>query len=305
MTLNELKYLVTLASEKHFGRAAERCHVSQPTLSIAIKKLEQELGVDLFERTRSSINLTPIGEQVAQQAQVVLTQAGVIKQMALNGQDELASPLKVGAILTVGPYLFPHCIPTLQQVAPRMALHIEENYTANLRVQLRNGDLDAAIIALPFTEPDVIVEPLYDESFVVLLPAGHVLCQEKAIDPSQLKGEQILFLGEGHCFRDQVLAVDPAINDSFEQRKNALVAGEGASIETLRHMVASGLGVTILPASAAGSGYYQEGVLECRPFKTPEPKRTVAIAYRASFTRPKAVDILKRAISQCPLNLNI
>ena len=302
MTLNELRYVVTLAEEQHFGRAAEKCFVSQPTLSIAIKKLEQELDVSLFERTRNQVCLTPVGEQVAQQARKVLSGALEIKQLATQGQDQLASPLKVGAILTVGPYLFPFCIPQLRAIAPKMPLVIEENYTAVLRKQLRDGALDVIIIALPFSEPDVIVEPLYDERFVVLLPADHPLTAKTEIAPGELANENILFLGDGHCFRDQVLAVDPVIQHSFEHRKEAMLGGEGSSIETLRHMVASGLGITILPASAADLSNYQAGMLEVRPFTAPDPTRTIALAYRASFTRREAVMALKQAALLCPLN---
>ena len=302
MTLNELRYVVTLADEQHFGRAAEKCFVSQPTLSIAVKKLEQELGVALFERTRNQVCLTPVGQQVANQARQVLNAALEIKQLAEQGQDQLATPLRVGAILTVGPYLFPYCIPQLRTLAPRMPLVIEENYTAVLRRQLKQGQLDVIIIAQPFSEPDVIVEPLYDERFVVLMPAGHPLSKFDEIDPKQLAEENILFLGDGHCFRDQVLEVDPVIAQSYERRKEAMVGGEGSSIETLRHMVASGLGVTILPASAADLSNYHSGILEIRPFTAPHPTRTIALAYRASFSRREAVMALKQAALLCPLS---
>ncbi len=304
MTLNELKYVVTLADEKHFGRAAEKCFVSQPTLSIAVKKFEKELAVSLFERTRNQVSLTPVGERIVQQARRVLSESSAIKEIASAGQSELTSPLRVGAILTVGPYLFPHCIPILLDFAPEMPLVIEENYTASLRKQLKNGEIDVAIVALPFSENDIIVEPLYDENFVVLLPVGHELLQQPELSASDLEGQQFLFLGEGHCFRDQVIAVDPIISQAFEQRHKSVVAGESASIETLKHMVVSGLGITVLPASAADLGFYQKGILETRPFKPPHPSRTIALVYRASYTRPQAIQMLKKAILQCPLTPN-
>lgn len=301
MTLNELRYIVTLAQEQHFGRAAEKCFVSQPTLSIAVKKLEDELGVALFERSRTKVVVTPVGQRIVEQAQKVLSEAALIKDFALSGQDELSLPLHVGAILTVGPYLFPHAIPQLRNIAPNMPLVIEENYTAKLRKQLRAGNVDAIIVALPFTEVDTIVEPLYDEEFVVLLPSSHPLCEQHEIVPQQLKSENILFLGEGHCFRDQVVAADPIFEQKLQESNEMLVGGEGSSIETMRHMVASGLGVTVLPSSAADVRHYQAGLLEVRPFKAPRPKRTIALAYRAGFTRPKAIQALKQAVLLCPM----
>src|SRR5690606_11953730 len=203
MTLTELRYIVTLAQEQHFGRAAERCFVSQPTLSIAVKKLEDELGIALFERTKSRVQPTPLGEQIVAQAHLVLEQTAAIKDLAEAGRDQLSSPLAVGAIYTIGPYLLPQFIPHLQQMAEKMPLYLEEGYTATLRKKLRNGELDVIIVALPFVESDVVTQPLYDEPFVVLLPQSHPLAKKDAIDPLDLNNEKLLLLGEGHCFRDQ------------------------------------------------------------------------------------------------------
>ena len=292
MTLTELRYVVTLARERHFGRAAERCHVSQPTLSVAVKKLEDELGIPLFERSKSSIRVTETGLRIIEQAQRVLDQVGLIKDMAQDGKNQLNSPLKVGAIYTIGPYLFPHLLPELRRAAPEMPLYIEENYTANLRQKLRQSELDAIIIALPFEEPEVVTLPLYDEPFVVLLPAGHPLAAK----------EQLLLLGPGHCFRDQVLESCPPLVEAVTHRANngspALVT-EGSSLETIRHMVASGLGITVLPLSAATAMQYHEDILAVRPFAPPVPFRTVALAWRVTFPRPKAIDVLSLAASQC------
>ncbi|MCW8125460.1 hydrogen peroxide-inducible genes activator [Microbulbifer halophilus] len=304
MTLNELRYIVTLAQEQHFGRAAERCFVSQPTLSIAVKKLEKELDVALFERSKTRVQATPLGEQIIAQAQLVLEQSAAIKDIASAGKDQLSSPLSVGAIFTIGPYLFPHFIPQLQRLAPDMPLYVEEGYTAVLRQRLRKGELDAIIIALPFTEPDVVTQPLYDEPFVVLMPADHPLAQQETIDPGQLSEDNVLLLGEGHCFRDQVLEACPQLQHSIEgESGNGKIrtAADGSSLETLRHMVASGLGITVLPLSAATASQYASGLLETRPFSSPAPQRTVALAWRASFPRHRAIDILRDAISQCHL----
>jgi LysR family hydrogen peroxide-inducible transcriptional activator len=302
MTLTELRYVVTLAREKHFGRAAERCHVSQPTLSVAVKKLEEELGIPLFERSKSSIRVTETGQRIIEQAQRVLDQVGQIRDMAQDGKNQLNSPLKVGAIYTIGPYLFPHLLPQLRRAAPEMPLYIEENYTASLRQKLRHSELDAIIIALPFEEPEVVTLPLYDEPFVVLLPAGHPLTKEDKLTPEQLAREQLLLLGPGHCFRDQVLESCPPLVEAVTRQsttdKPALVT-EGSSLETIRHMVASGLGITVLPLSAATAMQYNEDILAVRPFAAPVPYRTVALAWRVTFPRPKAIDMLSLAASQC------
>ncbi|SDW92299.1 hydrogen peroxide-inducible genes activator [Marinobacter mobilis] len=303
MTLTELRYVVTLAREKHFGRAAERCHVSQPTLSVAVKKLEDELGIPLFERSKSSIRVTETGLRIIEQAQRVLDQVGVIRDMAQDGKNQLNSPLKVGAIYTIGPYLFPHLLPELRRGAPDMPLFIEENYTANLRQKLRHSELDAIIVALPFEEPEVVTLPLYDEPFVVLLPAGHHLTEKEALSPEELAREQLLLLGPGHCFRDQVLESCPPLVETVTAKPahgdEPTLVTEGSSLETIRHMVASGLGITILPLSAATSMQYRPDILTIRPFVAPVPFRTVALAWRVTFPRPKAIDMLRLAASQC------
>ena len=300
MTLTELRYIVTLAQEQHFGRAASKCFVSQPTLSVGVKKLEDELGIGLFERTRNAVRVTPMGEMIVNQAQKVLEEASSIKQLAKSGQNQLSTPLRVGAIYTIGPYLFPHLVPQLSSLAPQMPLYIEENFTAVLRRKLRMGELDAIIIALPFNEPDVLTRPLYDEPFRVLLPGGHPWEQQKDIDPADLVKEELLLLGEGHCFRDQVLEACPTL----AAKKEAGADGSGieaTSLETIRHMVASGMGISVLPESALVDSHYAPNILSTRPFRSPAPSRTVALAWRASFPRPKAVDVLSEALRQCPI----
>ena len=300
MTLTELRYIVTLAQEQHFGHAAERCFVSQPTLSIAVKKLEEELGVSLFERSKSRVSATPLGEKIVAQANLVLEQSAAIKDIANEGKDQLSSPLSIGAIFTIGPYLLPSFIPELQKEVSKMPLYVEESYTGTLRTKLRKGELDVIIVALPFTEADVVTQPLYDEPFVVLMRKDHPLAQNDTIDPTALDSEEVLLLGEGHCFRDQVLETCPHLKASVEGHSGGVrTAAEGSSLETLRHMVASGLGITILPVSAAGISRYSEEVLVTRPFNDPAPSRTVALAWRASFPRFKAVDALRTAIRHC------
>ncbi|MBV1787770.1 LysR family transcriptional regulator [Marinobacterium sp. D7] len=295
MTLTELRYIVTLAQEQHFGHAAERCYVSQPTLSIAVKKLEEELGVALFERSKNAVRVTPVGEKVVRQAQMVLEQAEAIREMAKEGKDQLASPLRVGAIYTIGPYLFPRLIPQMQTLAPQMPLYIEENFTEVLRGKIRNGELDAVILALPFHEPDVLTRALYDEPFMMVLPKDHALAKESEIDANRINEERMLLLGEGHCFRDQVLEACPTLNQSFHDQHTIT---EGSSLETIRMMVASGLGTSVLPISAI-EGHPSRNLVATRPFKAPQPTRTVALAWRASFPRPQAIEALMQAILAC------
>ncbi|MFY9179456.1 MAG: hydrogen peroxide-inducible genes activator [Venatoribacter sp.] len=299
MTLTELKYIITLAQERHFGRAADKCHVSQPTLSVAIKKLETELDVVIFERSKSSVAVTPIGERIVAQAQRVIEEARAIKDIAQAGQNQLVSPLKVGAIFTIGPYLFPHLVPEVHQKAPNMPLYIEENYTGVLRKQLREGELDAIIVALPFTEPDVLTRPLYDENFVVVLPKEHRWIQQKSVRAEQLLEEDVLMLGEGHCFRDQVFAHCPALAQRHHTKLGSVL--EGSSLETLKHMVATGLGITILPQSAVSN--LDLNLVATMPFEAPAPYRTVALAWRASFPRGQAIDLLLGTASKCSIPL--
>ena len=290
MTLTELRYIIAVADEKHFGRAASKCFVSQPTLSIGVKRLEDELGVTLFERSKTGVHLTAVAEQLVDKARKILHEVESFKELSDHVKDPFLAPLRVGAIYTIGPYLFPALLPALKTAEPRMKLYIEESFTGTLRQMLKRGQLDAIIVALPFTEPDIEVHELYTEPFEVLLPSNHPWASESSIPPKQLHTEHVLLLGEGHCFRDQVIDACPALSRSAHERNN-LVA-EGSSLETLRHMVASGLGVTVLPASAAGLENYAPGYLATRPFSKPEPSRTVAVAWRRQFPRTEAIDLL-------------
>ncbi len=302
MTLTELRYIVAVYRERHFGRAAESCYVSQPTLSAAVKKLEQELGVDIFERSKQDISVTPVGEQVIQQAQRVLEEAEKLKLISQVGKDQLTGALRIGAIYTIGPYLLPHIIPELRKNAPNMPLVIEENFTARLREKLKAGQLDAIIIALPFDEPGVLTLPLYDEPFVAVLPASHPLTQKDSIRIKDLARENLLLLGEGHCFREQVLEACPECRDANISGDAFHQTIEGSSIETIRHMVVSGIGVTILPCTAAGTDKYARRLLQIKRLKNPEPKRCVALAWRTSFPRPKAIEVLRRSITNSALS---
>ena len=249
MTLTELRYIVAVARERHFGKAAKACHVSQPTLSVAIKKLEDELGVSIFERGSSDISLSPVGERVVQQAQQALEAADNVKQVALQGKNQLAGPLRVGAIYTIGPYLYPELIPILRKAAPEMPLVVEENYTTVLTEKLKQGELDVIIIALPYAEQGIVTQPLYKEPFVVLLPTSHPLTARKTISSKQLQDENVLLLGKGHCFRDHVLEACPACVPKPGLEGDLAHTIEGSSLETIRHMFLTGIGITVLPST--------------------------------------------------------
>lgn len=296
MTLTELRYIVTLAQEQHFGRAAEHCNVSQPTLSIAIKKLEDELGVALFERTRLGVNITPLGERIVHKARGILEQTADIKDIAETGRDQLKGPLALGTLFTVGPYLVPQFIPLLQELASQMPLYVEEGDTATLARKLRSGELDVIIVSLPFSEPDIVAQPLFDEHLVVLMPYNHRLAGNTAIRPEDLDVREVLLLAEGHDFREQVISALPALAPNSGNNRPAF---QGSTLESLRLMVASGLGVTVFPRSAAESSLYAPKLMVTRPFAEPVPKRTLAMAWRASFPRHKAIDTLRTAIHAC------
>jgi LysR family hydrogen peroxide-inducible transcriptional activator len=294
MTLTELKYIVSVAQEKHFGRAAVASFVSQPTLSVAVRKLEEELGVVIFERGRSRVDITDKGKKIVEQAQQILDDAENLKSFAKASQDPLNGILKVGSIFTIAPYLLPALIPDMKKQAPIMPLQLDEDFTANLRVKLRQGQLDAIIISLPFSEPECEIIDLYDEPFVALLPKEHELMQKKDLELSDLAIENLMLLGKGHCFRDQILTLCPECNTFLESESERMV--QGTSLETLRHMVASGLGVTILPASAVSDFKYESNLVCVRPFTGLIPKRRVSLVYRKRFGRVPAIELIAKTV---------
>lgn len=292
MTLTELRYLVNLDKERHFGRAAERSFVSQPTLSVAVKKLEDELGVILFERNRGEARPTPVGARIVAQARRVLAEARLIEDLAGEGRDELAGPLRLGAIYTVGPYLLPSLVPILRKNAPQMPLVIEENFTARLLEELRDNEIDVAIVALPVDLTGLSAWPVYDEDFVVLLPPDHAWAQEKQIPARKLAGEPLLLLGPGHCFREQVIQACPKC---VEPDDGVPRPQTGSSLETIRHMVLSGLGITVLPRASA-ENRSDDGALVAKPFVPPAPSRRIALVWRKSYPRAKAIAALREGI---------
>ena len=288
MTLTELKFIVAVAKERNFRRAAAKCFVTQPALSLAIKKLEDELNIVIFERSHADVNMTEIGEKIVAQSSKVLEEAAYIKQLAELGKNQLKGPLKLGLIHSIGPYLLPEIIPILRKTAPDMPLEVEENLTANLEAQLRNGVIDAAIIALPFEVPSLQYRALYEEEFDVVVPSSHHWADRKFIKPEELADEKVLLLNSGHCFSNQVTQACPELS-----RKGEVL--QGNSLETIRNMVASNLGITVLPCSATAQRY-DNPLIKVIPFASPAPTRRIAIAWRKSFMRLEAVEKIAEAI---------
>ena len=310
MTLTELKYIVAVAREKHFGKAAEACFVSQPTLSVAIKKLEDELEVKLFERSANEVTVTPLGEDIVRQAQSVLEQAANIKDIAKRGKDPLAGPLKLGIIYTIGPYLLPDLVRQAISKTPQMPLMLQENFTVKLLEMLRTGEIDCAIMAEPFPDTGLAIAPLYDEPFLAAVPTQHALAKRDTITADELKRETMLLLGTGHCFRDHVLEVCPEFARFSSDAEGIRKSFEGSSLETIKHMVAAGMGVTLVPrlsvpkdalATKSGRKKSGDGYIKYLPFDGDPPMRRVVLAWRRSFTRYEAIAALRNAIYACEL----
>ncbi|NML13892.1 LysR substrate-binding domain-containing protein [Azohydromonas caseinilytica] len=299
MTLTELRYIVAVAREKHFGRAAEACFVSQPTLSVAIKKLEEELDVKLFERGSNEVSVTPLGEDIVRQAQSVIEQAAAIKEIARRGKDPLNGPLRLGIIYTIGPYLLPELVRHAIAMTPQMPLMLQENFTAKLLEMLRTGELDCAIMAEPFPDTGLALAPLYDEPFIVAVPKAHALAQREAISAEELKQETMLLLGTGHCFRDHVLEVCPEFARFSSATEGIRKSFEGSSLETIKHMVASGMGITVVPKLSVPRE--PQPLVKYIPFEPPAPSRRVVLAWRRTFTRYEAIAALRNAVYACEL----
>jgi len=288
MTLSELRFVVAVAKERNFRRAAEKCYVSQPALSLAIKKLEEDLGVQIFERSRTDINPTPIGEKIIEQAIKAIEEVNYIREIALQGNNQLGGVFRLGLIYSVGPYLLPELIPILRQNAPDMPLDIEENLTVQLEAQLKNGVIDAAVVALPFEVAGINTLPLYDEQYLVMVPVNHAWADRASVSADELADENVLLLNSGHCYSHQVLQACPDLS-----RKGQVL--QGNSLETIRNMVASNLGITVLPCSAATDRYLNP-LVRVIPFSDPVPVRRVAIAWRKSYARDLAVMCVADAI---------
>lgn len=313
MTLTELKYIVAVAREKHFGRAADACYVSQPTLSVAIKKLEEELDVKIFERSAGEVSVTTLGEAIVRQAQSVLEQAAEIKEIAKRGKDPLSGALTLGVIYTIGPYLLPELVRNSIKMTPQMPLMLQENFTVKLLEMLRTGEIDCAIVAEPFPETGLAMAPLYDEPFMAAVPSNHPLAQQDAVTTTDLKNETMLLLGSGHCFRDHVLEVCPEFARYASNAEGIRRTFEGSSLETIKHMVAAGMGVTLVPRLSVP----KEALESPRRRATDDPhirylpihdedgheppSRRVVLVWRRSFTRYEAIAALRNAVYACEL----
>ena len=302
MTLTELKYIIAVARERHFGRAAESCFVSQPSLSVAVKKLEEELGVTIFERRSNDISVTPVGQQIVAQAQKVLEESNRISEIAHLGQDPLSGPLHMGVIYTIGPYMLPELIREMSLVAPKMPLYLEETYTSELLTGLRTGRIDVAFMADTIADTGFMTQELYQEDFVVVVPAHHPWVNRNYVGTDELKDQTMLLLGAGHCFRDQILGVWPDLARFNMTATDVQRTVEGSSLQTICHMVAQGLGITVLPASAVPYLTSLPTPIKVIPFKQPAPSRRVIMVWRKSFTRMPAIEALRTAMKRVMLN---
>lgn len=270
--------------------------MSQPTLSVAVKKLEDELGVALFERSSGDVRATAIGAQVVAQAERTLAEAARVTEIAAAGKDPLSGPLRLGVIYTIGPWLLPALVPRVKARAPNMPLFIAEGYTENLLDRLKSCELDVLVLALPIDEPGIVAQPVYDEAFRTLVPVAHPWAKLKSLRPEQLLNEPLLMLGAGNCFRDQVL--DLCTRASQGESPQVL---EGSSLETIRHMVSSGVGVTVMPASSVDGIPANDPLLRVKRFTEPSPTRRVGLVWRSSFPRHKAIDVMRQALLDCHL----
>lgn len=298
MTLTELRYVVALAREKHFGRAAAASFVSQPTLSVAIKKLEAELGVTLFERSMHEVQPTAMGDKVIAQAQLVLAQVAQINEMVQETNQPASGMLQLGMIYSIAPYLLPKLVPHLLQTHPDLQLVVQENFTHKLLERVKQGTLDAAVLALPINEVGLCTSELYDEDFYLAVAKTHRLAKQKSVQPADMSDDAMLVLGAGHCFRNQVLQASPLIQAFKIEQDGLQKTFEGTSLETLRHMAASGIGITVLPALAVPAGLHDDG-LRYLPFESPAPQRRIVLVWRKNFSRSAACDLLAQVMRDC------
>jgi len=293
VNLRDLKYLIAVADTCHFGQAAERCFVSQPTLSGQIKKLEEELDVILFERTKRSVEVTPVGDGIVVQAKQILEQVDVVRQLAESFRDPLVGPLRMGAILTLSPYLLPLILKPLKRQYPQIKLVLTEELTETLLTRLGNHEIDAALLATPIENPDFESMPLFDEPFWLVHPRSHSLSEHKKIVQADLDSADLLLLAEGHCLAEQAMKV------CHMQKRSAqddLADLRAASLETLLQMVDAGFGCTLLPALALKSASARVGGIIARPLKLPDTYRRVSLVYRRTFPRRQVLEAFAEVV---------
>ena len=290
MTLQELKYLVALADHGHFGRAAEACFITQSTLSTQIKKLEDFLGVTLFDRSLKRVTPTPIGREILQAARNIVEEAERIRELAKHAQDPMARTIHLGVIPTLGPYYLPHALTLVHKKHPGLRMLLREEMTPQILEHLLDGKLDAGLLALPVTDDSLRVEPLFYEPFYAALPAGHPLARRDVLKVADIMSEKLLLLDEGHCLRDQALDVCGTGSRGREEVR-------ATSLETLRQMVGLGLGLTLLPALSVDAGPRQnKKAVEIRPFKSPPPGRTIALVWRKRAPFPETFERLAQTL---------
>jgi len=281
MNLKDLKYLVALADTGHFGRAAERTFVSQPTLSAQLKKLEQFLGVKLVERQPKKVQLTEAGKQIVVHARRMLDEANQIVALGLNSTDPLSGKLKIALIPTIGPYLLPRVMQKIRKALPHLGLMLYEHQTDGLLKRLHDGEIDMGILALPAALDGLESRALYKECFTLAVPNGNILADKSTVKVQDLKDQTLLLLEDGHCLRDQALEVRVDVREAEDFR--------ATSLETLRQMVVAGLGITLLPELAVDSPFGSQRGLTVRHFAKPAPMRTVGAVWRKSSTRTAAI----------------
>ncbi len=296
MNLRDLQYIVAVAEIGHFRRAAERCFVSQPTLSGQIRKVEEELGVALFERSKKGVHLTPIGSQIVEKARAALHIVGEIEAAAQGSRDPHVGSLRIGVIPTIGPYFIPLVIDALQEGLPRLQIVFFEEITETLLKRLAAGDIDAAIVATASANPALVEVPIYEEPFLLAVPKGHALAGEQIASLESVDMNEVLLLTDGHCFRDQVL-------DAWNERSHASsplrsINTRATSLETVLALVAAGEGITLLPALARARGAIDERVVLCQ-IASERAQRAVRIAYRAPFPRRVAIERLAEIVRGC------
>ena len=301
MTLTELRYIVAVAKEKHFGRASQVCFVSQPTLSVAVKKLEDELGIQIFHRHSNDISLTPQGKLLIEQAHRVLDEAKRFIDMAKIGVDPMKGPLRLGAIYTIAPYLLPSLVRQAKDTLPDIPLFLYETFTSSILEMIKQDELDCAILAEPFNTNGLDVIELYDEPYLVTVPEGHEWVKRKNIDPHELASQNMLLLGAGHCFRDHVLQVCPELNRSKLMFEEGPINFEGSSLETIRQMVIGGIGISVLPRTAVSNLQSNDTFVRYIPFTIPEPSRRIVLVSRKGHIRSPAVRALAQIIKHCNL----
>lgn len=298
MNLRDLRYLVAVAQHRHFGRAAASCFVSQPTLSTQIRKLEEELGVTLIERAPRRVLLTPIGRDIAERARRILTEVDQLREAARRAADPEAGTVRLGLFPTLGPYLLPHVMPAIRAQMPRLELLLVEEKTDTLLRMLREGRLDAGLLALPVHGPQLHVEPLFEEPFVLAVPDRHPLARRKGpIRLDDLAHESLLLLEEGHCLRDQALDVCHLAGAEEKPEFRA------TSLETLRQMVAAGVGITLLPVLAVQPPVPRSPAVRLLAFEDPAPSRRIAMVWRPTSALRPCLDRLSSLIRALPASL--